>query len=396
MDALPPPADDTQEDLSVLIVDDEPTLATTLAAGLEAARFRPVVATSARDALRRVAEDPGIGVVITDIRMPDCDGLDLAQRVLAERPEATALEVIVISGHATLEHATIAVRARVSDLLCKPFRLSVAAKAVRVAMDRARQRRAEARRASRQDAQIAALEAERSQLLEWLARSHELLATLPDDPTAARAAHQEMAAISRTLRAPSAACPGPEDVQRLRLGVERSVTAVSLLEELSGLGAGAEAEEPAVPAPLGPALQEAWRFRQPEAREKGLVMQEAAAGNPVVLAPPRLLARTLDRCLQAAIDWAPPGSGLHLATHAEGPEGTRRAILDISIAPAAPAWRPCATAADAAGPPEGSQGLLAFHVAQRRAAAIGARLGFHAGGPGEATFRLTLAAAPQV
>jgi DNA-binding NtrC family response regulator len=162
-------------ELAVLIVDDEPALASGLAAGLTAAQHHPIVATSAEDALRHLARRPDIGVVITDLRMPDRDGLDLAQEIIAGRREDEALEVILISGHASIETAATAVSARVSALLCKPFRLGAVVRAVDDAAARARGRRAASAAARRRDSRLAALEAERRQLLEWLDQARERL-----------------------------------------------------------------------------------------------------------------------------------------------------------------------------------------------------------------------------
>ena len=135
-------AEVTEQTLAVLIIDDELSLAQSLAAGLQAAQLRALVADSALDALRVLEERPDIGVVITDVRMPDYDGLDLAQRIMAERREEEAVEIIVISGHATMETAATAVSTRVSALLYKPFRLAAMIKAVGTAMDVALTRRA--------------------------------------------------------------------------------------------------------------------------------------------------------------------------------------------------------------------------------------------------------------
>jgi CheY-like chemotaxis protein len=79
----------------VLVVDDNLDLAETLAAQLMH-RGRPAAAAaSVRQALDLLDEDPSIGVVVTDVRMPGVDGLDF-RRVLAHR--FPKLPVVLMTG----------------------------------------------------------------------------------------------------------------------------------------------------------------------------------------------------------------------------------------------------------------------------------------------------------
>ena len=130
--------------IGVLVVDDEPVVAEQLAQGLAAHGLRTGFVHNATDALARLDADPGIGVVVTDIRMPGGDGLGLAQKILSQRPASAAVEVIIITGHATIDDATAAVRTGVADFLRKPFRLAEAVQAVTKAMARVVQRSARA------------------------------------------------------------------------------------------------------------------------------------------------------------------------------------------------------------------------------------------------------------
>src|SRR3954454_24096576 len=81
--------------LSVLVVDDEPMLADELADGLREEGFVVQTANSAIAALAALRADPGIGVLVSDIRMPGGTGLSLAAEVLGKEPEATARGVIL-------------------------------------------------------------------------------------------------------------------------------------------------------------------------------------------------------------------------------------------------------------------------------------------------------------
>jgi len=68
--------------------------------------------------------DDCITVLVTDVRMPDGDGITLAEQVLRECEGSHAVEVIVLTGHATLDTIADADRLRISDLLRKPTRLA--------------------------------------------------------------------------------------------------------------------------------------------------------------------------------------------------------------------------------------------------------------------------------
>ncbi|MEI6159187.1 MAG: response regulator [Roseococcus sp.] len=127
--------------LSVLIVDDEANVAGELADAAEDEGYVVHKVNSAAAALAILAEHPEIGVMISDIRMPDCDGLELTRRALDGRDDASALEVILITGHATLDDAVLAVRTGAFDFVRKPFRLQQIFDAVARAIARAIGRR---------------------------------------------------------------------------------------------------------------------------------------------------------------------------------------------------------------------------------------------------------------
>ena len=91
-----------QPALSVLVVDDDEDIVLNLAEGLELSGHAVLTAHSAAQARAVMAGRDDIGVVITDIRMPGEDGLKLAQQIMTGRPDEAAIEVVVITGHATV------------------------------------------------------------------------------------------------------------------------------------------------------------------------------------------------------------------------------------------------------------------------------------------------------
>jgi len=102
---------------SVLLVDDEPLLLRALQRILRGDGHRIALAESAEQAEEALA-DPDLDVVVLDLLLGRQSGLDFLARVKRERPE---LEVIVITGHASIESAVGCIRSGAFDYLQKPF-----------------------------------------------------------------------------------------------------------------------------------------------------------------------------------------------------------------------------------------------------------------------------------
>ncbi|MHC4550816.1 MAG: sigma-54-dependent transcriptional regulator [Planctomycetota bacterium] len=101
---------------TILIVDDDRTQADTLARVLKLEGYRTCVAESGQEALGAVAQGD-VDLVLTDLKMPGMDGLDLFRRVQADRPD---LPVMIVTAHGTIETAIEAVRNGVVDFVQKP------------------------------------------------------------------------------------------------------------------------------------------------------------------------------------------------------------------------------------------------------------------------------------
>jgi two-component system, NtrC family, nitrogen regulation response regulator NtrX len=103
--------------LNVLIVDDEASIRDSLQAVLQDEGYKPATAESGEvclDLLRKKSFD----VVLLDIWLPGMDGLDVLQKI---RELDNPPEVIIISGHATIETAVRATKLGAFDFLEKPL-----------------------------------------------------------------------------------------------------------------------------------------------------------------------------------------------------------------------------------------------------------------------------------
>jgi DNA-binding NtrC family response regulator len=101
----------------ILILDDEALLLESLRRTLRAHRFPSEGTRSPETALARLKQQP-YEVLITDFRMPGLDGIEVLQRARRIRP---ACEVVLMTGHATVELARRALLRGAVDLLTKPF-----------------------------------------------------------------------------------------------------------------------------------------------------------------------------------------------------------------------------------------------------------------------------------
>jgi FixJ family two-component response regulator/DNA-binding MarR family transcriptional regulator len=107
----------------VLIVDDDPVCLEEYAELLESLGYPCQQAPDAATALRMICNDYRIGIVLTDLLMPEMDGLtlldELSNRFMATRP----LLAIVVTGQTSLDIAISAMRSNAIDFLEKPVSL---------------------------------------------------------------------------------------------------------------------------------------------------------------------------------------------------------------------------------------------------------------------------------
>jgi len=115
----------------ILVVDDDKNFRRVTAAHLEKEGFTVATATDADDALRTLqAELPHL--VVSDIRMPGKDGMELFRIIHERHPE---LPVILITAYATVEKAVEAIRSGAADYLTKPFSRDDLLKSVRKTLE---------------------------------------------------------------------------------------------------------------------------------------------------------------------------------------------------------------------------------------------------------------------
>jgi len=83
--------------IAILAVDDEPGVLALVRRCLDDERVTLIEATSGKDALERISKGPALDLLITDLRMPEMEGDELARQVRAQDPD---LRVLYLTSHA--------------------------------------------------------------------------------------------------------------------------------------------------------------------------------------------------------------------------------------------------------------------------------------------------------
>jgi len=104
------------EPISVMIVDDEEELLSSLSRLFARRKIKPVTANSGAKALE-ILEDMLVDIMILDVKMPGMDGLEVLRRVKTKYP---SIQVILLSGHPSMETAVEGVKLGASEYLKKP------------------------------------------------------------------------------------------------------------------------------------------------------------------------------------------------------------------------------------------------------------------------------------
>jgi DNA-binding NtrC family response regulator len=118
----------------VLVVEDEPYVRDSLVEILRARRFEASPAASVADALAHLGRTP-VDAVLSDLRMPGADGLELVRRMQAVAPD---VPVVILTGHGNVASAVECLKAGASDYILKPAEPD----ALEVALERALEARA--------------------------------------------------------------------------------------------------------------------------------------------------------------------------------------------------------------------------------------------------------------
>jgi DNA-binding NtrC family response regulator len=104
----------------VLLVDDEEEFVETLAERMRSRGMEVATSNSGGDALELIDKD-AYDVVVLDLQMPGMDGIEALERIKRRKPD---IQVVLLTGHATVEKGVEAMKHGALEFLEKPIDLS--------------------------------------------------------------------------------------------------------------------------------------------------------------------------------------------------------------------------------------------------------------------------------
>ena len=105
----------------VLLVDDEKEFLEIMSERMKARDMEVTTATSAQQALE-IIEKESFDAIILDFQMPGMDGMDALKAIKAKKPE---LQIILLTGYATVEKSVEAMKIGATDFVEKPADLEI-------------------------------------------------------------------------------------------------------------------------------------------------------------------------------------------------------------------------------------------------------------------------------
>jgi len=111
---------DKEIEARVLLVDDEQDFLETLSSRLEVRGLKVSAVTSGEQAVAE-AKQQDYDAIIVDLSMPGIDGLETLKRIKADNPNA---EIIMLTGHGSVQSGVEAMKLGAGDFLQKPVELS--------------------------------------------------------------------------------------------------------------------------------------------------------------------------------------------------------------------------------------------------------------------------------
>ena len=104
----------------VMLVDDEVPFVETMTKRLEKRNLQIISAHDGQEALEKLNKNRNVDVVILDVKMPGMDGIEVLREIKKTHP---LIEVMMLTGHATVESAIEGMKLGAYDYLMKPCEL---------------------------------------------------------------------------------------------------------------------------------------------------------------------------------------------------------------------------------------------------------------------------------
>lgn len=102
----------------IMLVDDEVPFVETMAKRLASRNIETITAFSAEEGMKKLKENQNLDIIVLDVKMPGMDGMEALKEIKKRIP---LVEIIMLTGNATIESAIDAMKLGAYDFLMKPF-----------------------------------------------------------------------------------------------------------------------------------------------------------------------------------------------------------------------------------------------------------------------------------
>ena len=117
---MPENEGDNMLEFKVLVVDDEEEFRELTVKRLKKRGLEAEAAPSGEEALETLAKDLTVDVVLLDVKMPGIDGIETLRQIRAQHP---LIEVILLTGHASVDSGIEGMKLGAFDYLMKPIEM---------------------------------------------------------------------------------------------------------------------------------------------------------------------------------------------------------------------------------------------------------------------------------
>lgn len=128
----------------IMLVDDEIPFLETMEKRLKKRSYSVITACDGREALSTLERNKNVDVIVLDVKMPGLDGIETLKEIKKKTPLA---EVIMLTGHATVETAIDGMKLGAYDYLMKPCEIEQLTGKINEAADKKREREIKIREA---------------------------------------------------------------------------------------------------------------------------------------------------------------------------------------------------------------------------------------------------------
>lgn len=209
---------------AILLLDDDPVPLNIMRNVLAVAGYECFATHSAEDAITLIGRSPEITVVVSDINMPEMDGLEFLERLRKAKMQRPMPAVLFLTGHPSLDYAVAALRLGAVDFLVKPMRPAELLHAVRRACEIAPAPSVTADVIADSWATVQSL-AHQAESLARRLRNLAVPAANPDEDTAVTSRHEALP-LTGTPATPVAVLDMMGQLRRLRHGGQTELSAL--------------------------------------------------------------------------------------------------------------------------------------------------------------------------